>query len=305
MNCLVTGGAGFIGSHLSEALLKEGYQVRVLDDLSTGKTDNLSGCFHKIDWIEGDICDMETVQRACQDVDAIFHHAALASVYQSCQDPVLTHEINVNGTLNLLEAARQNKVKKFIFVSSAAIYDANLTEAKHEKSPLNPLSPYAYSKLMGEMYCEMYAQLYGLSTVCFRYFNVYGARQNPDSPYSGVISIFIKALQKGLSPCVYGDGLQTRDFVHVSDVVQANLLALRNEATGIFNVGTHQSHTILQILEYLKTSADIEFKPARQGDPRHSLADITEITQKLGFHPRTLFSEGLAEVMKTTAEICL
>lgn len=311
LNCLVTGGAGFIGSHLSEGLLAKGHQVRVLDNFSTGSRDNLAAIRHQIDLVEGDIRDFETIRRAATGMDVIFHEAAMASVFESMQNPARNHDINVNGTLYALEAARQAKVPRFVFASSAAVYGPAPEIPIMEIMPVNPVSPYGMSKLMGEQYCQMYTQLYGLQSMCLRYFNVYGPRQNPKSPYSGVISIFTDTVLAGGTPVIYGDGLQSRDFIHVSDIVAANLLAMTTpHQSGIFNVANGQRHSLLDVLDVLQKHTGkpvtFEYRPERRGDVRDSCADISRICNELGFQPQMSFTKGLsayADFMAASAAV--
>jgi UDP-glucose 4-epimerase len=297
--CLVTGGAGFIGSHLVERLLQEGYAVCVLDNFSSGKRENLNACSDNIELIQADIRDLEALIEACTGVDAVFHQAAIASVYHSIMDPHETHQVNVNGTVNVLEAAHRTGVKQVILASSAAVYGADASLPKSEKMSVKPVSPYGLQKLVGEQYGEIYSNLFDLKVTCFRYFNVYGTRQDPRSQYSGVISIFIDTILSGGMPTIYGDGLQSRDFVHVSDICQANILALNNQTDsfGVFNVGCGVSYSLLDLLSCLKKHSgkvfDIQFKQDRRGDLRHSLADISTIQQALGYVPQGNFENGL------------
>lgn len=303
--CLVTGGAGFIGSHLVETLLSQGYEVRVLDNFSSGSHDNLLGCIDRIELIKGDIRDFETLRRACEGMDAVLHQAAVASVLQSVQEPHLTHDINVNGTLNVLEAARLAGVKKVNLASSAAVYGASEVLPKQEAMIVQPVSPYGLHKLMGEQYGAMYSTLYGLQVSCFRYFNVYGPRQDAKSQYSGVISIFLDRLLSGGTPKIYGDGRQSRDFIHVSDICQANVLALMTDLTfEVFNLGCGEGHTLLKTLAALQVQTgnrvQPEYLPERRGDLRHSTADISKTRQVLGFAPKKDFQAGLAELVEFT-----
>src|SRR5947208_3940517 len=223
--CLVTGGAGFIGSHLVEALLARGDEVRVLDDFSTGDPANLDGVSRRIDLIQGDVCDLDTVQMSMKGVEVVFHQAALASVPRSVANPVATHRVCVDGTLHVLLAARDAGVRRVVYAASSSAYGNSARLPKSESDPAAPLSPYAVAKLAGEHYCAAFSEVYGLETVRLRYFNVFGPRQTPDSPYAAVIPLFIRAMTSGKSPTIHGDGTQSRDFTFVADVVQANLKA--------------------------------------------------------------------------------
>lgn len=301
---LVTGGSGFIGSHLCRKLLGEGHGVRVLDNLSFGKRANLSDVADDIDFHEADLCDEDAVQRAVKGVEYILHHAAVASVQTSVEEPLIEQQINSVGTLNLLEAARQAGVRRVVFAASAAAYGNDPRVPKREDMRPTPESPYAISKLAGEYYCGVYDRLYGLETVCLRYFNVYGPRQDPASPYSGVISIFAKRMLNGLVPLVHGDGLQTRDFVSVYDVVAANMLAHQVESARgqVYNIGSGRRSSLMDLLTALNAvlSSDIqaEFVEARAGDVRDSLADISKAQSELGYRPSMDLQRGLREVIE-------
>lgn len=302
---LVTGGAGFIGSHLVEALLRDGSKVTVLDNLSTGKKSNLYAVMDRITFIEGDICDPGTVNSAAEGVDVIFHQAAMPSVVESIKDPALTHEVNLTGTVNVLEAARLNKVSKVVYASSAAVYGPARELPQTEETETGPVSPYGLHKLTGEHYCRLYQELYGIQTVCLRYFNVYGHRQDPHSPYSGVISIFSETILNGKSPTVYGDGLQRRDFVHVSDVVQANILAAQTSwfESLILNVASGDSNSLLTLLKILERltgqNFKIRFKEERRGDLRDSSACIEKTREILGYEPQRSLEDGLKLFLAT------
>ena len=301
---LVTGGSGFIGSHLCRKLLGEGHGVRVLDNLSSGKRANLSDVAGDIDFHEADLRDEDAVQRAVEGVEYILHHAAVASVQTSVEEPLIEQQINSVGTLNLLEAARQAGVRRVVFAASAAAYGNDPRVPKREDMRPTPESPYAISKLAGEYYCGIYDRLYGLETVCLRYFNVYGPRQDPASPYSGVISIFAKRMLNGLVPLVHGDGLQTRDFVSVYDVVAANMLAHQVESARgqVYNIGSGRRSSLMDLLTALNAvlSSDIqaEFVEARAGDVRDSLADISKAQSELGYRPSMDLERGLREVIE-------
>jgi UDP-glucose 4-epimerase len=296
---LVTGGAGFIGSHLVHALVEQGCAVTVLDNLSTGHIENLSGLLDRITFIEGDISDDATLSRALQGCDLIFHQAAIVSVTQTVEDPVSSTMVNELGTLKVLEAARLNKVRRVILASSCAVYGDDPQLPKIETMAPNPLSPYAVQKLTNEHYAALYYRLFGLETVCLRYFNVFGPRQDPSSPYSGVISIFMLRAVHGQAPVIYGDGHQTRDFIYVQDVVRANLLAATDTRTPgrLFNVGTARSISINTLWERIADLAGIDVTPeyaaAREGEVRHSCAAIQKALDQMAFQPSILFEDGL------------
>jgi len=299
---LVTGGAGFIGSHLVEALVKAKHDVSVLDNLSSGRMENLSAV--KVKFINGDICDEKTVKKAVSDQDVVFHLSAIASVPYSVQHPLETHEVNTTGTLRLLVAARDAKVKRFIYSSSAAVYGDEPTLPKKESSPLKPQTPYALTKLAGEQYTLMFNKLYEMETVALRYFNVYGPRQDPKSPYSGVITKFIAALEKGQQPTIFGNGMQTRDFVFVSDVVQANLKAMTVPVAGsVFNVATGVQVSIKEMLAHLNgilgTKISPKYASRQPGDIIHSVADISAAKKALHYSPAVTFHEGLELTVKS------
>ncbi len=301
---LVTGGAGFIGSHLVERLVRDGYRVRVLDDLSTGSLDNLARVRSQIEFIEGDIRSRDACRAACRDVAVVFHQGALPSVQRSLEDPYTTHEVNVTGTLCLLEAARQAKVRRFVFASSSSVYGDTPLLPKVESMHETPKSPYAASKLAAEKYCMAYA-CHGLPAISLRYFNVYGPRQNPNSPYAAVIPSFVDALRKGKPPVIYGDGRQTRDFTYVDDVVQANLLAAWSPdgAGDYFNIGGAMRYSILQLAGILMkltgSEQKIVFQEPRAGDVRDSQAGIQKARRILGFRPEFELEAGLARVIES------
>ena len=302
MRVLVSGGAGFIGSNLVGRLLSEGYEVVVLDNLSSGNLENISSYLPQIDFIQGNILDMD-LSSSVGTVDYILHHAAEVSVVQSMLDPYKTYKINVMGTVNLLEFARKSDVKKFVFASSSSVYGNNQNLPLKETEQPDPQSPYALSKLIGEIYLKKYSDFYGLNTVSLRYFNVYGNNQNPNSQYSAVIPKFISLLLRGEQPIIYGDGKQTRDFVHVSDVVEANLLAMKDTTTQDtpLNIGSGKSVSILELLDLINSllGKDLKpvFKPEREGDVRHSLADIRLAEEVLGWKPKKSLSDGLKETI--------
>ena len=312
MTYLVTGGAGFIGSHLVEALLKKGRTVRVLDNFATGKRANLEGIIARnriaagdprLTVIEGDIRDPKVCAEAVRGVDYVLHQAALPSVPRSIADPVGTTAVNVTGTLNLLWAAKEAKVKRFVFASSSSVYGDTPVLPKVESIPPNPLSPYAVSKLAGEQFCKVFHRAYGLPTVALRYFNVYGPRQDPESQYAAVIPRFVSALQAGKTVTIYGDGKQSRDFTFIDDCVRANLLACRSRyAVGeAMNIAYGRRTTInalfAEIARLLKISADPEYAEARPGDVKHSLADLHRAEALLGYTPNTDINAGLKRVV--------
>ena len=297
--CLVTGGAGFIGSNLVERLVDASVQVKVLDNLSSGFLQNLEPFQEHIYFKEGDVRDMATLEEIMVDVEVVFHQAALVSVPQSIEDPIETAMVNDLGTLNVLEAARHSGVRRVVFASSCAVYGDLPQLPKREEMETKPLSPYAASKLHGETYARLYGDLYGIETVCLRYFNVYGPRQDPGSPYSGVISIFMDKAARGESPTIYGDGKQYRDFVYVVDVVQANLLAAQRENISgvVINLGTGKSVTVNNLWKNISELAGVRDEPkradSRPGDIRQSVAEISRAQELLDFEPRYTLEEGL------------
>ncbi len=296
---LVTGGAGFIGSHIVEALVRRGDGVRVLDNLSTGHRRNLAHLIDKIEFIEGDIQDYEPTRRAMEGVDIVFHEAAIPSVPRSVSEPLLNHNSNVNGTFNVLLAARDARVKRVVYAASSSAYGETGIGEKSEDSLPSPLSPYAVAKLVGEYYCQVFTRVYGLETVSLRYFNVFGPRQDPSSPYSGVISKFVTALLQGETPVIFGDGEQSRDFTYVANVVDANLRAAESTAAvgQVINLGLKQRTTLNQLLAELQqiigTHITPKYEPPRAGDIRHSLADIARAETLLGYRPVVGLTEGL------------
>jgi len=298
---LVTGGAGFIGSHITERLLAEGYRVRILDNFSTGKRENIPES-PLVEVISGDVADFETVRKAMENVAIVFHEAAIASVPETVGNPLASERVNYRGTLNILEAARHAGTRRVMFACSAAVYGDLPELPKQENMPLRPLSPYAVDKLASEHACQMYWHLYGLETVSLRYFNVFGPRQDPSSPYSGVISIFTDCLQHGKQPAIYGDGGQTRDFVYVSDVVEANMrAATAPDAPGrAINVATGGTITINDLLQTICNIKNQPFAPlhlpGRQGDIRHSRADVSTAAEILQWQPAVGFEAGLRKL---------
>jgi len=296
---LVTGGAGFIGSHLVDALLSRGTRVTVLDNLSTGHRSNLGQALPKIDFIEGDIRDRVSVEAAANNCDVIFHQAAVVSVPQTVEDPVGSASVNTSGTLTILDVARTQGVARVVLASSCAVYGDDPAQPKYEDLSPQPKSPYALQKLIGEMHARLYYELYGLESICLRYFNVFGPRQDPSSPYSGVISIFMDRAIEKRAPVIYGDGEQSRDFVYVNDVVGANLLAaVAKSADGrAINVGTGHNITIIRLWELISKFSDIDLTPdyemPRPGDIQVSLADIRRARRDLEFEPEYHFKKGL------------
>lgn len=302
--CLVTGGAGFIGSHLVEGLLSRQHQVRVLDDYSTGNPSNLAPVRDRIDLVEGSISDAGLVRRAAAGCEVIYHLAALPSVVLSVQDPIQSHAITATGALHVLDAARHAKVRRVVYAGSSSAYGDQEGEGRRETDALIPLSPYAAAKLAGEHYCQCFSAVYGLETVRLRFFNVFGPRQDAKSPYSGVIALFIAAMKQGKAPTIFGDGLQTRDFVYVANVVQALLRAAeaKNASGKVYNIGNGVSTTVLQLVdtlnELLGTSLRPNLQPPRGGDVRHSQADISLARRDLGYEPSVSFRDGLAMTIK-------
>jgi len=296
---LVTGGAGFIGSHIVEELVRRGHRVRVLDDFSTGRRENLDSVRDAVEILEGDVRDLETCRRAAAGVDFLFHEAARISVPQSVEDPFRNDSVNVGGTLNVLWAAKEVGAKRLVFASSTSVYGDNPELPKRETMSGVPLSPYALSKWIGERYCQSFSRIYGIPAVALRYFNVFGPRQDPRSPYAAAVPVFIRRVLAGQPPVIFGDGEQTRDFVYVEDVVQANLLAAETPGVSgeVFNVAAGESLSIgtlaRMIAEILGRPLDPVHAPERAGDIRHSAADIGKIGAALGFRPFFSFRTGL------------
>lgn len=301
---LVTGGAGFIGSHLVEALVARGERVRVLDDFSTGWRENLAGVAHRIELVEGDVAHLPTVQAAMEGVDHVLHQAALPSVPRSIEDPAATHRANVQGTLNVLLAAKEAGVKRVVYASSSSVYGDSPQLPKRETIPPRPLSPYAASKVAAEEYCRVFAHVYGLPTVILRYFNIFGPRQDPTSQYAAVIPKFITAMLRGKRPVIYGDGRQCRDFTYVDNVVRANLLACQDGIPSgeVFNVACGRRHTVLELVEVLNhilgTEIEPRFAAPRPGDVRHSLASLTKAEEVLGYRVVVDFLAGLQRTVE-------
>lgn len=298
-NFLVTGGAGFIGSHLVAALVERGERVRVLDNFSTGQRQNLAPFQAKIDLIEGDLRHPEDCKRACDGIEIIFHEGAVPSVPRSVEDPVMTHQANIDGTFNILEAARLAKCRRLVYAASSSAYGDTPTLPKHEGMLPQPLSPYGVHKLAAEFYCRAYYECFGFQTLALRYFNVFGPRQNPKSQYAAAIPAFVTSILAGQPPTVYGDGEQTRDFTYIANIVHANLLAAKAEKTcgQVINVACGERITINRIIsrinEYLGKDVRPQYVPKRPGDIRDSFADINLAKKVIGFEPQVLFDEGL------------
>ncbi len=298
-NYLVTGGGGFIGSNLVHALLDAGHAVRVLDNFETGKRENLTQINDRIDLIEGDIRNPTTCQSACADIEVVLHQAALGSVPRSVDDPATSNAVNVDGTVNMLWAAKQAKVRRFVFAASSAVYGESAALPKQEDMLPAPISPYGVTKLSCEHYCRVFYETYSLETFSLRYFNVFGPRQDPTSQYAAVIPLFVSALLGNKPPVVFGDGEQTRDFTYIDNVVQANILAAdaKNAQGQVINIACQKQISLNRILDILRqlldTDTPAEYTDARPGDIKHSLADITRAKELLGFEPRIDFEQGL------------
>jgi UDP-glucose 4-epimerase len=300
---LVTGGAGFIGGHLVEGLLAAGWSVRVIDDLSTGSEQNLAHTMDRIEFTRGDIRDGDVLKRVMDGVEVVFHQAAMASVPRSVAMPVLTNSINIDGTLLVLETARQSDVRRVVYAASSSAYGDTEVLPKVETLPATPLSPYALQKFAGELYCRLYSELYGLETVALRYFNIFGPRQDPNSDYAAVIPCFVTAALEGRPPVIYGDGDQTRDFTYVENAVQANLLAADAErASGcVINIAAGECTSLNRlwqgIREIVGTDLEAQYAAPREGDVRDSLADLTLASDLLGYAPGVDLNEGLGRTI--------
>ncbi|MCX6829467.1 MAG: SDR family oxidoreductase [candidate division Zixibacteria bacterium] len=304
MKYLVTGGAGFIGSNIAHELVKRGDEVRILDNFSTGRKINLVDIESSIELHDGDIRDFWTVREAVEGIDYILHQAALPSVPRSVKNPLTSNSVNIDGTLNLLEAAKQEGVKRFVMASSSSVYGDTPELPKREDMPIDPLSPYAVTKLTGEEYCKIFYELYGLETVALRYFNIFGPRQDPNSQYSAVIPRFINAFLAGKRPVIFGDGEQSRDFTFVANAVEANILATTAEkaVAKYYNIACGGQYTLNALIKMLQEiiGVDIEpvYDPPRRGDILHSFADIRRAGQDLGFQPKIDFAAGLRKTVE-------
>jgi len=302
---LITGIAGFIGSTIAHTLVEQGHDVRGIDNLSTGNLENLQEIRKAISIEQADIQDLAAVRKACEGVDYVLHQAALASVPRSVKDPLSSHESNINGTLNVLLAARDAKVRRVVYAASSSAYGDQPTQPKHEEMSPQPLSPYAVQKLTCEYYIQAFCKVYGMEGVCLRYFNIFGPRQAADSPYSGVIAQFIYKMMAGETPTIHGDGSTSRDFTFVGNAVNANLLACvapKEVATGrVFNVGTGHSHTLNELYDTLAEILDFHarpnYGPTRAGDVQHSLASIERAGRELGYKPQADFRAGLEKTV--------
>ncbi|MEW5819645.1 MAG: GDP-mannose 4,6-dehydratase [Cyanobacteriota bacterium] len=300
---LLTGGAGFIGSHLAECLVDKGHSVKIIDNLSSGSSNNLSSIIDKIEFVEGDIRDKSLIEELCSDITSIIHLAAMSSVAQSVEEPLLCNDINVNATLNLLEVARKKRLKKFVFASSSAVYGNPSKDAiVCETNQTSPLTPYAVSKLAGEQYCQVYSEIYRLPTISLRLFNVYGPRQNPNSEYSAVIPKFINSISNEESPIIYGDGYQTRDFVYIKDIITAFEISLKASQTGIYNIASGTSYSINELTgvltELFEKEITPEYAPERYGEVKYSQADISLAKSKLKYNPQYNLKNGLKDIIE-------
>lgn len=302
MKYLVTGGAGFIGSHIVEELLRRNECVRILDNFSTGRWENIEGFIDRAELIEGDIRSYHTVLKSVEGIDIVLHQAALPSVPRSILDPITTDEVNIRGTLNVLHCSKAAGVKRVIFASSSSVYGKSNELPLHEKLIPDPLSPYAITKLTGEKYCQVFSQIYGLETICLRYFNIFGPRQNPNSQYSAVIPKFIKAIMNEKNPIIYGDGKQSRDFTYVSNVVAANMLAAKVEIRDpgkslVINIACHQQtdiNTLADLInKFLGKNIPPHHEKERVGEVRHTFADIRLASETIKYFPVVDFQEGL------------
>ena len=302
---LVTGGAGFIGSHIASALVANGARVRVIDDLSTGYLENINEIGGDVDFVQGSVADESALKKALEDVELVFHEAAIPSVPRSVENPRQTHIACVDSTFSLLLAAKERKVRRLVYAASSSAYGDQPSLPKVEDMLPDPLSPYAVAKLVGEYYCQVFTRVYGLETVSLRYFNVFGPRQDPSSQYSGVISRFVAALLSGQRPMIYGDGEHSRDFTYIANVVEANLKAAETTKGlgAVINVANGERITLNQLLKEVqhltgRTDVQVDYKPPRAGDVLHSLADITRARQLLDFEPRVGLREGLQKTIE-------
>ena len=303
---LITGVAGFIGSSLARAVLAQGDQVRGLDNFATGKRENIAELAGNIDFREADLLNLDAVHDACRGVDYVFHEAAIPSVPKSVLDPLASNRANVDGTVHVLIAARDAQVKRVVYAASSSAYGDTPTLPKHEGMPPNPISPYAVAKLASEYYMKSFYHCYGLETVCLRYFNIFGPRQDPSSPYSGVLAKFITQMLKGEQPTIFGDGTQSRDFTYIENVVSANLLAAKASAAQVngevFNIATGTRFDLNQTFQLLKKiigfRKEVQYAPERAGDVKHSLADLSLTEKHLGYKPLVNFEEGLRRTVE-------
>ena len=305
MRYLITGGAGFIGSHLVEHFVAAGHRVTVLDDLSSGRRANLAAVRRHIRFIRGSVTDLNTCRRAVEGVDCVLHHAAVTSVQQSVDDPLVTHEVNATGTLHVLLAAREKGVRRVVYAGSTSAYGNPATLPNSEDHVTRPLSPYAASKLAGEQYCVAFHATYGLETVVLRYFNIFGPRQDPNSQYAAVVPRFITMALAGASPTIFGDGKQTRDFVYIANVVHANLLAARAPAADVagqvFNIGCGKGVSVNQLWEHIRALAGVpveaRYTTGRAGEVRGSVAELAKARRQMGYDPIVDFEEGLRQTI--------
>lgn len=300
---IITGGAGFIGSHLAEKLANQGYQITILDDLSTGKMANIEGLLTRpnVEFVQGSITDITLLQRLFRDVYYVFHQAAVPSVPRSIENPRASHDVNVTGTLNVLLAARDNSVKKVVYASSSSVYGDTPKLPKVEDMIPGPQSPYAATKIAGEYYCRVFHETYRLPTISLRYFNVYGPRQDPNSQYAAVVPLFISRVSQEKPPIIFGDGKQTRDFTFIDDVVEANILAAESNASGVFNIGGGGNQISIEklarlISDLMGKNIDPIYEKQRLGDVRHSLADISK-AKTFGYEPKYNLEEGLRKTI--------
>jgi len=305
---LVTGGAGFIGSHIVDRLVRDGQYVRILDDFSTGRKENIARDLDRIDVVRGSVADLPRVREAVEGIDYVLHHAALPSVVRSIDDPIGFNTANIDGTLNVLVAARDAGVKRLVYASSASVYGDTPFLPVPEDVPLSPLSPYALTKLAGEHYCTVFHHIYGFEAVALRYFNVFGPRQDPDSQYAAAVPRFARAILAGDPPTIYGDGQQTRDFTYVENCVEANLLACGTPGIGgqVFNIASGQRYSLLDLVQALNDilgrAVEPVFEEARPGDIKHSQADIGRAECAMGFEPSVNFAEGLRRLVEWMRE---
>ena len=301
---LITGGAGFIGSNMVRFLLEKGQKVRVLDNFETGRRENLAEVTGRIELIEGDIRDMDTVRRAAAGAEVVYHLAALGSVPRSVKDPATSHDVNVNGIVNMLIAARDAKARRFIFSSSSSVYGQSKVLPQHEGLPLAPISPYGATKAAGEIYCRTFYETYGLQTISLRYYNVFGPRQDPTSQYAAAIPLFVSALLRDKAPTIFDDGQQSRGFTYIDDVTEANWLAANakethGEAVNISTKNAVTVNTVVNVIRKLMGKENIKpvYAPPRPGDIKHSLADITRAKEVIGYEPFISFEEGITKAI--------